>query len=365
MSAAEVPAADPGPLRAWHPALQLSLLLTLGSLLMALFERAGVPAALLLGPMVAAMLVRTSGGSLVVPRKAYLVAQSLLGAFIGSNMAGQHAVGVWQNWPLFVGVALSIVLATSALSWTVARWGSLPGTTAIWGLSPGAATIMVIMAESFGEDGSLVAFMQYLRNLVVAMLTAFLTRLWFDSPASGLASVQWFPEIHLGAWFVLAAVAAGGALIGRRLRVPAGMILGPMALGAAVQASGWVTLEMPPWLQALTFMTLGCQFGFGFTRKLCRHVGRALPLIVASILSMLVVCALFGWLLVRTLQIDPLSAFLATSPGGMDAVVIIAASSGASVPFVMAVQTVRFLVVLAVAPPLARLVAGRMQAPPG
>ena len=39
----------------------------------------------------------------------------------------------------------------------------LPGTTAVWGSSPGAATAMVLMAEAFGADARLVAFMQYLR----------------------------------------------------------------------------------------------------------------------------------------------------------------------------------------------------------
>ena len=37
----------------------------------------------------------------------------------------------------------------------------LPGTTALWGTSPGAASVMTIMAESYGADMRLVAFMQY------------------------------------------------------------------------------------------------------------------------------------------------------------------------------------------------------------
>ena len=49
---------------------------------------------------------------------------------------------------------------------------------------------------------------------------------------------------------------------------------------------------------------------------------------------------------------DPLTAYLATSPGGADSVAIIAASSNVDVPFVMAMQMARFILVLLVVPVL-------------
>ena len=53
-----------------------------------------------------------------------------------------------------------------------------------------------------------------------------------------------------------------------------------------------------------------------------------------------------------------LTAYLATSPGGADSVAIIAASSShVDVPFVMAMQMARFILVLLVGPALARAVA--------
>jgi len=60
---------------------------------------------------------------------------------------------------------------------------------------------------------------------------------------------------------------------------------------------------------------------------------------------------------VRIVGVDPLTAYLATSPGGVDSAAIIAASTKVDMPFVMAMQTVRFLLILAVGPPLSRFVA--------
>ena len=76
-------------------------------------------------------------------------------------------------------------------------------------------------------------------------------------------------------------------------------------------------------------------------------------------------CGLLAWLLVVVLHVDPLTAYLATSPGGVDAAASIAASTEVDMPFVMAMQTVRMIMLLVVGPPVARWVAGTLdRAPP-
>jgi uncharacterized membrane protein AbrB (regulator of aidB expression) len=64
--------------------------------------------------------------------------------------------------------------------------------------------------------------------------------------------------------------------------------------------------------------------------------------------------------LVVAAGIDPLTAYLATSPGGADSVAIIAASTNVDLPFVMAMQTTRFVLVLLSGPSLARFMASRI-----
>jgi membrane AbrB-like protein len=84
---------------------------------------------------------------------------------------------------------------------------------------------------------------------------------------------------------------------------------------------------------------------------------------LGSMLALLGICALFAVALVIFAGIDPLSAYLATSPGGADSVAIIAASTKVDVPFVMAMQAGRFIVVLLIGPPLARFIATRSWMP--
>jgi len=78
------------------------------------------------------------------------------------------------------------------------------------------------------------------------------------------------------------------------------------------------------------------------------------PTIAALLLAL---CGGLGVLLGRYAHVDAMTAYLAMSPGGLDAVAIIAASIHLDMPFVMALQTARILLVILIGPSLARLLA--------
>ena len=117
-------------------------------------------------------------------------------------------------------------------------------------------------------------------------------------------------------------------------------------------------MQLPQWLLAVSYALIGWSIGLNFTRPILRHAARALPQIIGSIIALIAFCGGLGLLISHLLGIDPLTAYLATSPGGMDSVAIIAAAAqNVDISFVMALQSARFLVVLLIGPSVARLVA--------
>jgi membrane AbrB-like protein len=80
-------------------------------------------------------------------------------------------------------------------------------------------------------------------------------------------------------------------------------------------------------------------------------------------MTVIAFCGGIACVLVKLFGIDPLTAYLATSPGGVNAVAIIAASTKVDVPFVMALQSVRLLLVLFIGPVLSRFAASRITLP--
>jgi membrane AbrB-like protein len=325
-----------------------------------LLELARLPAALLLGAMLTAILARTGGATVRVPRLPYYAAQAIIGCMIARVITPTIVGTFLKDWPLFLSVMLSVVVASSLLGWGLGRLGILPGSTAVWGLSPGAANVMMLMAEAYGADIRLVAFMQYLRVVLVTIAASILSRFVVHTHDGAVVPIVWFPSIHW-IWFgETVALGLIGGIMGRVSRIPAGVLLVPMFVGAVLHGGDFMTIELPPWLLAISYAFLGWNIGLGFNREILTRAARVLPQTVLAILGLMLICGGLALILVKTAGIDPLTAYLATSPGGMDSVAIIAASSKVDVPFVMALQTVRFMVVLLVGPTIARFVAGRM-----
>jgi uncharacterized protein len=128
-------------------------------------------------------------------------------------------------------------------------------------------------------------------------------------------------------------------------------------VGAALEATGLLAITLPPLLLAACYVFLGWSIGLSFTREILGHAYRALPQVVLAIIILMALSGALAVVLVYAAGVDPLTAYLATSPGGMDTIAIIAASSHANVSFVMALQGLRFIIVLVTGPPLARLIA--------
>jgi membrane AbrB-like protein len=319
-----------------------------------------LPAALLLGPMIAAILVETGGGAIRLAHFARYVCQAVIGCMIARVLTPSMGGAFLKQWPLLFIMVLSIIAVSSLLGWAMSHWRILPGTTAVWGLSPGAANAMVLMAEAFGADIRLVAFMQYLRVVMVATLATVVARLWVGVHGAPPAIV-WFPSIHWLSFAETLAIAMVGGVIGWASRLPAGIFLVPMILGTVLHATGLVAIELPPWLLAASYALLGWSIGLGFTREILGHAIRALPQIVGAILVLILFAGGLAIVLVKEFGVDPLTAYLATSPGGADSVAIIAASSKVDVSFVMALQMVRFLFLLALGPVISRFVARLIQ----
>jgi uncharacterized protein len=340
--------------RLWPALLAVSLALT------ALLAWLRLPAALLLGPMVAAIAFGVAGSGLRLPRSAFVAAQSVIGCLVGRALTPAILASLAHDWAAVLASVALTVLAGGAVGWAMVRWGSLPGMTAAWGSSPGAASVMVSLADEYGADMQLVAFMQYLRVVIVVLSASAVSRLVFGAAPAPGAIVP--APAHAGGPADVAAtllVAFVAGWLGRRSRLPGGALLLPMLAAAAAEGSGVFAVSLPAWLLGAAYAALGWTIGLGFSRATFFQALRAVPQIVAAALLLIALCAASAWLLTVLLHVDGLSAFLATCPGGLATVAIIALSSHADLSLVMAVQTLRFFAVISAGPLIARWISRR------
>lgn len=344
------------------PARRWAALLACSILLAALLQGLRLPAAFMLGPLAAGVLLQMAGGSVKVPPPLTAAAQMVIGCLIAQAINPTILASLARQWPIFCAVVGLAVAASTLIGWGMSRLRIIAGSTAVWGMLPGAATVMMVMAEAYGADFRLVAFMQYLRVVLVAV-AASLVALLFVQGGGGRFATGFFPPMAFTDLLATAAIALAGGGIGRLLRIPAGMLLGPLALGALFNVLGWVRIELPPIVLIASYALIGWNTGLRFTPQILAAAARALLPSVGATILLMAFCGFLAWLLVIFLHVDPLTAYLATSPGGVDAAAIIAASTHVDTPFVMALQTVRLIIVLVIGPSVARWVAETLGQP--
>jgi membrane AbrB-like protein len=324
----------------------------------------GVPSpALFAGLLVATVLALAGRMPERVPAAATTAAQAVIGVVIGVLARPGTLGAVAEQWlPVLLVVVGTLAVSMGAGLLLGVRRDVTP-LTGMLALTAGGASGLVAVTRELGGDERLVAVVQYLRVGIVTATMPVVAALAFGAtvrgggPATG-SGAAW--PVDVG--FVVVCVGLGLGLA-RLTRVPAGGLLGPMAVALALSLSGWSFGADPPALLVeIAYAVIGWQAGARFTRPALRTVLRSLPLATALIAAVVALCAGLGLLLSRLTGVTPLEGYLATTPGGVYAVLATAISSGGDVTFVVAVQVLRVVVMLLVAPALARLV-GRRRPP--
>jgi membrane AbrB-like protein len=309
-------------------------------------------AALLVG--LAFALVRPQAG-LAPPSWSFLAAQAVVGVTLGAYMQSEALTAAAHDWLPVALVSAATLGISMGAGRALARYTALDVPTATLGMIAGGASGIVTMAGDLGGDDRLVAFMQYLRVLVVVLLTPILIAA-FGGGSGGSSRPSEAAFGSAGDWLLTAAIALGAALAARRANVPAGTLLGPMLVAGALTLAG-VDFAVPPVLRELAFALIGLQVGLRFTFSTVRLLGRLTVPVLGAVFALLVGCAGLAVLLTLTTDVMFRDAYLATTPGGLYAVLAVAVGAGANTTFILAVQILRLLVAVLLAPLAVRRIA--------
>ncbi|UUL75681.1 AbrB family transcriptional regulator [Pseudarthrobacter sp. Fe7] len=152
---------------------------------------------------------------------------------------------------------------------------------------------------------------------------------------------------------MLAAVCLLGVTAGQRLSIPAPALLGPMVITALFVFTGTAQGFAPDGvLRSLLFTLVGLEVGLRFTWASVRKIGRLFPHVLLWIMAVCLGCGALAWAFAATLGLPLIDAYLATTPGGINAVLATAASMDANLPAISTVQSTRLLIVMLLTPPI-------------
>ncbi len=330
----------------------------MGSALAGFFaQRAGLPAGWLVGPMLVALVVALLWEKHpTMPRWGRVASLAVVGGVLASAYEPSVVPLILRHWLPVVLVVCGTLLLSLGAGLLLSILARLDRKTAALGTLPGAASGMLAMSDPLGADARPVALMQYTRVVVVVVSATLVGRFGLvpgteSPPGQGLPAASGVTDLlvrnPLTTYALTALVAALGAWAGTRFRLPAGALLGPLILGILLEELGVMHLAWPQGLPQAAYLVLGLWVGLLFDVDSVKRAGRLLPVVLASALGLVVACAALGWALSVVTGIDGVTAYLATTPGGIDSVAIVALGSGADAPLVLAVQMLRLLAVIA------------------
>jgi uncharacterized protein len=314
-----------------------------------------VPAAWMVGPMVAAVVLALCLSSpLRVPGGVFVAAQSVVGDVIASTFRASDLDVMAKHWLAVVLVGGGTLFISLVVGELLSRIAHLDRPTAVLGSLPGGASGMVAMSPSVSADPKLVAVMQYVRLISVVLTASALTNVLSTAHSvhalsTSVVSVSWSNvAVTLG-------IGALGTWLGRRFKVPAGALLGALALGIVAASTGIVHLQVPAVISAPAYAVIGMYVGLLFDRGSLKHAGKLIPYIVASTVTLILACVGMSLVLAAMTGNDFLTCFLATSPGGLDSVALLAIGGGTNLALVMSLQTARLLTIVFLGPFVVRL----------
>jgi membrane AbrB-like protein len=321
-------------------------------------ESAGLPAPHLFAALIVGLILSLGRITRVqMPTWLYIGAQAVTGVVLGTYLSFSALKPIGANWFAVVAVTALTLGLSLALGVLLARRTGLDRPTAALGMIAGGSAGIVATSDDLGADARVVAFTQYLR-LALVVLTAPLLVRYVLHPAGAYGALgpkEIEVESSAGAYVFCFGVAVVGALVALRARIPAAALIGPLLLAAALTGSGVVHRVTPPEFPRETAFTLiGLHVGMRFTPDVLRRVRTLAPHIFGYVVVLLVTTGLLAWGLSAVTNVDLTDAYLATTPGGINAVLVTAFAAGAHTSFVFAVQTFRLFVMVLAAPPMVR-----------
>ena len=289
--------------------------------------------------------------------KVGLAAQGVLGVYTAMMLHTVSLDALGSHWPIVIGVAVGTLALSVAGGALLGLHRGISPLTGGLSLVAGGSSGLVAIARELGGDDRVVAAVQYFRVALITAAMPFVVSVFYHRSETHQVMQG---ETNFLPWYLgmpaIAAIIVVGATAARSVRLPGAGLLGPMAITIVLEITRVTErVEVPMLLVQAAIMLVVWQSVLGITRDSLRAIKRILPSAFALIMVLNLASAGLGVVLAKQAGLTMLDGYLATSPGGVYAVLGTAVGSGSNVTFVMASQVIRIVLMLFAAPFVARL----------
>lgn len=308
----------------------------------------GLPVPMLIGPALAVSLVALAGVRAALPDRLRDSCFVIMGLGIGAGF-DPNATAAILRWPLaFAALTVGLLVTMSLCRAVLTRGFGFDSTSALLASAPGHLSFVLGLAADTGGDIGRVAVVQTIRLLALTVTVPFVA-LAMGIDMRG-AAIEFGAPMMLWHLILLmpAGVLAGLACV--RLRLPAPMLLGAMAVSAATHATSLTPGAVPSELMIPTFAVLGTLIGTRFSGMSLAQFRAALAAGLITTAIAVGVATLIALPVAAVLSMPAAQVLAAFSPGGLETMVALGAAMGASPGFVAACHFMRLMILSVLIP---------------
>jgi membrane AbrB-like protein len=331
--------------------MRIGLALVIGVLSGWLFTRAAMPLPWMLGPMFGNILATFAGLPVIGPKRLRPFVAVVIGVMLGSSFTPAF-FGHLETWSLslvFMGLYLFLAGAIVVPYYRYVAGFDLP--TAYFSGMPGGLMEMMVVGKEMGGDERAIILAHTSRIVVVVTLVA----VWFR----WIQGVELSDRSQFGAPFatipndelvILFIVGVIGFFLGRLLRLPAAVLLGPMLVSAGVHSAGIVHYPPPQELVIVAQIFLGTIVGCRFIDTDIKVIKRAIMLGLGATAILISLTFTFATLFYDLFGQTVEQLVLAYSPGGLAEMSLVAMAMNADITYVASHHLMRIAMVMMLAP---------------
>jgi membrane AbrB-like protein len=329
------------------------------------FHLLRMPLAWMMGAAVFCTIAAMAGAPVGVNNRVRQVMMVILGVLLGSGFSPQMLEHV-PKWAMTMVVLVAMSVASAAsVWWLLRRRGGYDARTAYFAAMPGGLNEMVMLGSVYGANERTIALMHAVRILTVVTAIPFFYRLMYGTVSSVFQAAA-APSHSLRDVAILIACGVVGALIATRIRMPAGMMFGPMLASGIVHLLGWTASKPPGELVAFAQVIIGSAIGCRFVGAVLREVARDMVYGFFAAIVLIAVAVAFAQLghVLSGLPTDDIA--LSYAPGGFAEMSLVGLALHADIAMVATHHLFRiFAIVFVGSWFFRRIVAPRLrQAPP-
>jgi membrane AbrB-like protein len=346
-----------------QPLIALFAFYALGIAGWLLLEKLRFPAPAILGPLLFLGAASFFGLGLKIPGQLRPCLSVILGIILGLRF-NLKIKGLFKIL-LLASVWLAVLTLIAAL--VLIRVG-VDKPTALFASTPGGLTEIALVALSFGTDTFAVALLQASRMLLALLAVPFAARIALNKKAADRAKGP-APDREESAardsggdcplrpmeWLVLAALGLISAWLFGLAHIPASNMMGPMLSVGIYTKFRRLKMKINKNLQKLIQVGVGGIVGLSMDHDSIM----SLPSYIVPIIALNVIivggCFILAFVLYKATGWDIATCLIATAPGGMSPMILLAMEMGADSRRVTIFQVLRMVLVLLFTPFAARL----------